>query len=88
MDADEVWHRLPAGSVWHGFPTGEPGQEADLRLAAKIVLAFDLPIPVQCRPARAIGSRTVDCDGQINPVDSGIVRSMFGACDPPRDGCP
>ncbi len=27
------------------------------------------------------------CDGQINRVDSGIVQSLFGMCDPPRDGC-
>ena len=30
----------------------------------------------------------LDCDGQINPVDSGIVQSLFGTCEQPRDGCP
>jgi len=30
----------------------------------------------------------VDCDGQINPVDSGIVQSLFGTCDAPRETCP
>ena len=29
----------------------------------------------------------VDCDEQINPVNSGIVQSLFGTCDPPRDEC-
>ena len=30
----------------------------------------------------------LDCDGQINPVDSGIVQSLFGTCTAPRDVCP
>jgi len=30
----------------------------------------------------------IDCDGQINPVDSGIVQSLFGTCDAPPDVCP
>ena len=30
----------------------------------------------------------VDCDGQINPVDSGIVQSLFGTCEEPRNVCP
>jgi len=30
----------------------------------------------------------VDCDGQINPVDSGIVQSLFGTCEEPREVCP
>ena len=30
----------------------------------------------------------VDCDGQINPVDAGIVQSLFGTCEEPRDVCP
>ena len=30
----------------------------------------------------------MNCDGQINPVDSGIVQSLFGVCEEPRDVCP
>ncbi len=30
----------------------------------------------------------VDRDGQINPVDSGIVQSLFGTCEKPRAVCP
>ena len=30
----------------------------------------------------------VDGDGQINPVDSGIVQSLFGTCEAPRGVCP
>ena len=30
----------------------------------------------------------VDGDGQVNPVDSGIVQSLFGTCDAPREACP
>ena len=30
----------------------------------------------------------MDCDGQINPVDSGIVQSLFGTCEAPRGVCP
>jgi len=29
----------------------------------------------------------VDCDGQINPVDSGIVQALFGSCEAPRTEC-
>ena len=29
-----------------------------------------------------------DCDGQINPVDRGIVQSLFGTCEEPRGVCP
>ena len=28
----------------------------------------------------------LDCDGQVNPVDAGIVQSLFGTCESPR-GC-
>ena len=30
----------------------------------------------------------VDCDGQINPVDAGLVQTLFGICDPPDATCP
>ena len=30
----------------------------------------------------------LDCNGQINPVDSEIVRSLFGTCEEPRSTCP
>jgi len=30
----------------------------------------------------------VSGDGQINPVDSGIVQSLFGTCEEPRSACP
>ena len=33
------------------------------------------------------GGSRMDCDGQINPVDSGIVQSLFGTCEAPRDVC-
>ncbi len=29
-----------------------------------------------------------DGDGQINPVDSGIVQSLLGTCEAPRSACP
>ena len=32
--------------------------------------------------------RDGDVDGQINSVDSGIVQSLFGTCEEPRDVCP
>jgi len=32
--------------------------------------------------------KPVDYDGQINPVDSGIVQSLFGTCLEPREACP
>jgi len=30
----------------------------------------------------------LDCDGHINPVDAGIVQSLFGTCNAPRSACP
>ena len=30
----------------------------------------------------------VDGDGQVNPVDSGIVQLLFGTCEAPREVCP
>ena len=35
-----------------------------------------------------LSQHDVDCDGQINPVDSGIVQSLFGTCEEPRGECP
>jgi len=33
-------------------------------------------------------SYDLDCDGQITPMDSGIVQSLFGTCEEPREVCP
>ncbi len=37
---------------------------------------------------QALCNYDVDCDGQINPVDAGIVQSLFGTCQAPRESCP
>jgi hypothetical protein len=37
---------------------------------------------------QALCNYDIDCDGQINPVDAGIVQSLFGTCDAPREVCP
>ncbi len=42
---------------------------------------------VGLRGVRGVGY-DIDCDGQINPVDSGIVQSLFGTCEAPREVCP
>ena len=33
-------------------------------------------------------TRPMGCNGQIDQVGSGIVQSLFGTCDAPRDVCP
>lgn len=41
---------------------------------------------VTAQAAAAVAA--VDGNGQINPVDSGIIQSLFGTCEEPRAVCP
>ena len=70
------------------WPAGHPGSAGKCFVTGGRVDAGAVVEALGSTEGADLGQYAVDCDAQINPVDSGIVHSLLGTCNAPRDACP